>query len=210
MSERLATTTRDMLSVHSRLYDVEEQQAYNEARKTKALNLNKQFTPQVSEPVNNTSSPYQYTPYASELPLPIQPQTQPQQSIPQNIQSQPEHQSPQQQPMLQNQPLPQQQQQQQYDNTLTSTSFPIYGLNSSVDFNSCEFLQDSELFGQIVFDNTRNTSNINGPLSMNPVNYISPQPTVSYRQSSSVYQPNIASNSPMSNQYTDTTRPNYW
>jgi hypothetical protein len=199
MSERLASTTRDMLAVHSRLYDVEEQQAYNEARKTKALNLNKQFTPQV----DNTSSPYQYTPYASELPLPIQPQ----QSIPQNIQSQPEHQSPQQQSMLQNQPL---QQQQQYDNNLTSTSFPIYGLNSSVDFNSCEFLQDSELFGQIVFDNTRNTSNINGPLSMNPVNYISPQPTVSYRQSSSVYQPNIASSSPMANQYTDTSRPNYW
>ncbi|KAI8333772.1 fungal-specific transcription factor domain-containing protein [Blakeslea trispora] len=109
MSERLALTTRDMLSAHSRLYDVQEHQ---DAANHMSIRPSKSSVSQ-SPDTYHATSPHAY----------------PSSYIPRNSSHPTLHTSPSSQPVLQ-------------------------GINNQTDFNSCEFLYDSALFGQIIFDSS--------------------------------------------------------
>ncbi|KAG1077018.1 hypothetical protein G6F42_025128 [Rhizopus arrhizus] len=176
MSERLSLTTRDMLSAHSRLYDVQEQEYNYEASRLSHPMQHHQQAPQQQQMMQiqqqhplqpsasiqqqqlnspdvdslasistvetsnipTTSASLSYPSYVSNtniMPIRLQPQSQPQ-SLPQ---SQPQ----QQQPLGGYQLLP------------GSMN------NSDIDFNSCEFLYDSALFGQIIFDTSKGGSDVN-------------------------------------------------
>lgn len=125
MSERLASTTRDMLSAHSRLYDVQEQQQRHEYGFDK-----KRFQAQNGNEGSIASS--------------VTPTTGVEAS---------------------RQPQPQQGRFGYMDNNMP-VQMPIlpYGQDrpEEVDFNSCAYLYDSTLFGQMVFDSTKvNNSEMN-------------------------------------------------
>ncbi|KAG2230456.1 hypothetical protein INT48_008791 [Thamnidium elegans] len=144
MSERLASTTRDMLSAHSRLYDIQEQQEFPYESKRFIQNspdidsLTSISTVETSLPITSTA------PYPFNNVMPVQANM----SI--------------QQPILP--PYQVQQQQQAQD----------------IDFNSCEFLYDSALFGQIIFDSTKSNNSDTLAPQQNPyvlntsVNYQQP------------------------------------
>ena len=190
MSERLALTTRDMLSAHSRLYDVQEQEYNYEATR---MNRPMQSQQQQQQQHQVMQLPQQQQPLPQPQPQP-QPQSQPQtqhqlsspdidslapistvetSNIPQTSSSMPYSSfvpnnnlmpiQPQQHPL----PLPppsssaqqQQQQQQQVGGYQVQGSMN----NNDIYFNSCEFLYDSALFGQIIFDTSKS-----GEMNMTP------------------------------------------
>ncbi|KAL7318297.1 hypothetical protein PS15m_004533 [Mucor circinelloides] len=193
MSERLSLTTRDMLSAHSRLYDVQEQEYNYEASRLShpmqhhqqapqqqqmmqiqqqhplqpSASIQQQQPPhhqqqqqqQLNSPdvgslasistvetsnIPTTSASLSYPSYVSNtnlMPIRLQPQPQPQP-----------------QPQSQHQPQEQPQQQQSSGGYQL---IPGSMNNSDIDFNSCEFLYDSALFGQIIFDTSKGGSDVN-------------------------------------------------
>lgn len=151
MSERLASTTRDMLAAHSRLYDVQEQHNYAyEKKRFNAIqsspdvdSLASMSTVETPHPSSSTSVAYPYIDNAMAMqPMSMQqPLLQPYQQIQQQHQRQQQHNNQQEQQ--------QQQLQQQHQ-------------GGNIDFNSCEYLYDSALFGQIIFDSAKiNNSDMN-------------------------------------------------
>lgn len=177
MSERLAETTRDMLAAHSRLYDVQEQQAYQEAKKTSSGSCsannrsmsqsNLTASPQVSESVASVASVS-----TTDTNVPIS------------------------HPYFQANIVAQSQAQHHPQSTGTvfsdpfSANAPHAGMNSDIDFNSCEFLYDSALFGQIIFDNSKSSNSVFDSLSsLPPANsaaHYSPMPNSTMPNTSSM------------------------
>lgn len=139
MCERLAITTRDLLATHSRLYDVQSQQEY-------PYNRRMDYGGSMSNPESNNTH---ISPYSNNINNYHQPhinyhqQQKTNNYHQQHIQSYYHQQHPQHlQPSPQQSQQPQQSQPKQlFDSTL-------------VDFNSCEFLYDSGVFSQIVFDDS--------------------------------------------------------
>lgn len=97
MSERLAITTRDLLSAHSRLYDANMYERVQLPQKSP--DIDSITTVSTSDPLVVAPT---FTPFALN------------------------------------------------NNSLVSSMPQV---NNDIDFNSCEFLYDSALFGQIIFDN---------------------------------------------------------
>lgn len=178
MCERLAVTTRDMLSTHSRLYDVQEQEGYSSYDSSNRL----------SPPKNNSSSNEAMSHAQPQLPQNNSPDIDSLTSI-----ATPEHSNP---PITSsvalsypsfpirnsNTVIPIQQQQSQPrtqlllpQNIMPTSYNQEQGMNNNdIDFNSCEFLYDSALFGQIIFDSTDNN---NKNSTNNDINYWTPQYT---------------------------------
>lgn len=163
MCERLANTANDLLLAHSRLYQPQE-----EPRQF-PFDSKPNPPPHYSEPTPTTSAPtpspndYSYAkpavsyfvpttgaPETTMAPLPPPPLgsqiTPPISTSPGAI--------PQPPPVQQQQQPPPQQ---SYANIL-SDDMPIGGPAGDIDFDSLDFLNDSALFGQIMFDATRPTT----------------------------------------------------
>lgn len=173
MSERLANTTRDMLATHSRLYEVQERAFERKRSSNTTLQSSSDIDSlaSMSSTTENNSLPSS-TPYASYssnnngnnniVPGTATMSTRaPLQQSPQSISQQ---QPIQQQPLSSTNNTNAYQQQQQSQLTQIMN-------NENIDFNSCEFLYDSALFGQIIFDTTNQKDpnelcNINSQQSM--------------------------------------------
>ncbi|OBZ91795.1 hypothetical protein A0J61_00127 [Choanephora cucurbitarum] len=140
MSERLALTTRDMLSAHSRLYDVQEHQdAANRMSVRHSKSSSVSQSPDTYHPPQHSSSQLYPSPSSSSSYIPSR-NSNLNPTIPQtNTASSP---------------------------LSTSVALQQQGISNQTDFNSCEFLYDSALFGQIIFD----SSHVNRP----PQQQISP------------------------------------
>ena len=140
MSERLALTTRDMLSAHSRLYDVQEhQEAANRMSVRHSKSSSVSQSPDTYHPPQHSSSQLYPSPSSSSSYIPSR-NSNLNPTIPQtNTASSP---------------------------LSTSVALQQQGISNQTDFNSCEFLYDSALFGQIIFD----SSHVNRP----PQQQISP------------------------------------
>lgn len=148
MSERLAITTRDLLSAHSRLYET-----------TQPLPKNNTYMYDQQNRMNNNILPPNQQPNKS--PDMNSANLIPASSYPAFVVNNNNHTnnnliSPVQQDQLQ-------QQQQLPLNTQT--------ISNDIDFNSCEFLYDSALFGQIIFDNANSSINNNKYLNSGNLNY---------------------------------------
>jgi hypothetical protein len=187
MSERLAVTTRDMLAAHSRLYDVQEQEeysSYNASNRLPALN-NHASSSETKPPQNNSPDIDSLASIATPEPSTIPTTTSSAASlsytsfVPNNNSTVI--------PMQQQQTQPQSQQQNILPNTYNQEQIGMG--NNDIDFNSCEFLYDSALFGQIIFDSTSNNNKLG---SNNDINYWTPQYsmlTPSSNTATTMYQP---------------------
>lgn len=160
--ERLAVTTKDLLSAHIRLYDGAQQEQQLKGS-TYTYNQNKRIDdvlPPSQEPDNiqqqqykitNTMLPISSTENRSEF---IRPSTY------SSFTSSDSNNS-----ANDNLMAAMHAQQQHLQSTLT----PQQVIRNDIDFNSCEFLYDSAMFGQIIFDNTSN--NTNKPNNTSNLNY---------------------------------------
>ncbi len=146
MCERLAITTQDLLATHSRLYDVQAQQQYpyisnriNHADTMTSTPMNESNTlnnlSYSTLPHNSNSNTMMTTMGQMQPPQPV--------LIPQTNQFQ--------QPLNHHQQSNPQQQDRQLQQQF---------IDSTIDFNSCEFLYDSALFSQMIFDNYTQPSDI--------------------------------------------------
>jgi hypothetical protein len=147
MSERLASTTRDMLAAHSNSY--EEKRISNATQSISSPDIDSLASITTTEtslpppppPLLTSATSSSYVPFNNSNNnnnnmMATTMQEQQQQIVP---------------------PMPPQQQ-----NILPPTTSAPYqdqqqqqGMsNNDIDFNSCEFLYDSALFGQIIFDTT--------------------------------------------------------
>ncbi|KAI8973237.1 fungal-specific transcription factor domain-containing protein [Mycotypha africana] len=164
--ERLSTTARNMLAAHSRLYDVEYRK-YGE-----------------NNPISNTRN-YIHTNNSNQAPFPLsQQQQQPFQGQPVQQLSSPLNTNvssinassitsssyssfiPTSTAHVQQTPPVSMSNPHQQQNSYSSDSlFHQLGYLTNIDFNSSEFLYDSNLFGQIIFDTAPNTKfdNLNYP-----------------------------------------------
>ncbi|KAI9280032.1 fungal-specific transcription factor domain-containing protein [Sporodiniella umbellata] len=140
VGERLAITTNDLLSVHSKLYDGQDQEA-----KIRTKSKQECFYNVKSAPSNGASMP----PVSNDIMIPS--------SGP---------------PIMNNSPAPVM----PFSTFSAESHLHPYGYNqllsangNEIDFNSCEFLNDSALFGQMVLDTTK-------PPVTNMLNYCPPLP----------------------------------
>jgi hypothetical protein len=166
MSERLAATTRDMLAAHSKLYDVQDQEEYSSYDASNRLlppNNNTNLSEKKPQPQNNSPDLDSLASIASPEPNTSSASL----SYPSFV------------PNSSNTIIPMQQQQQQSQPQPAQNIMPNsynqehVGMNNNdIDFNSCEFLYDSALFGQIIFDSTNNNDKTG---SSNDINYWTPQ-----------------------------------
>lgn len=138
MCDRLAQTTRELVTTHSKLYDVREEPP--------RLNMQQYKSPDIES--ITSSSTVNTTPITSTTTYQPQPSFIPPTSMPTYTQ----------QPLTNN-------------------------LSNDIDFNSCEFLYDSALFGQIIFD-----TNNNKYLPDNSLNFVPSVPSSSLLFNSQPYQ----------------------
>ncbi|KAG0164650.1 hypothetical protein DFQ28_009634, partial [Apophysomyces sp. BC1034] len=145
MCERLAITTRDLLATHSRMYEMHYRQGLYKQEEIQYPKVSEVQRSQNTDMPSLTSllSPPNGFPYTLAPP--------PQQQQQQGVQMQPQ---PPQQPF-----------------SLLGENTLVTGANhGEIDFNSCEFLYDSALFGQIMFDATSKAP----PSSTQPAQMIIP------------------------------------
>ncbi|GAN11473.1 conserved hypothetical protein [Mucor ambiguus] len=184
MSERLSLTTRDMLSAHSRLYEVQEQEySYEASRMNRHPMQQRQQPPRQQQMMQMP----QYHPLQSSASIQQQPQPQQQQqqqsqhqlsspdvdslasistveaNIPPTSSSMPYSSYVSNNNLMPIQPQPQSQEQSQQQQPMGGYQQLQQGSinNNDIDFNSCEFLYDSALFGQIIFDTSKGGSDVN-------------------------------------------------
>ncbi|KAF7730381.1 hypothetical protein EC973_002187 [Apophysomyces ossiformis] len=139
MCERLAVTTRDLLGTYNRMYEMHHSQ---EPYKQEGAQYSK--VSDVPRSQNNDM------PSLTSL-------LSPSGSFPYNI-------TPQQQQQQQQQPIQMQPQSQQQPFSLLNDNTLVTAANhGEINFNSCEFLYDSALFGQIMFDATSRAPASSGP-----------------------------------------------
>ena len=142
MCERLALTTRDLLLTHSRLYDTQYRQDY----------YTEPTVPSVSAVSPSSQASTQNAPVAETL-------TSINNAILAAI-TEPEAAEP---PFaLVKDPVAQQ----HSALPLLQESFPFTTSSGEIDFNSSEFLYDSALFGQIMFDVAKPSSPTGAPMFM--------------------------------------------
>ncbi|CEP15564.1 hypothetical protein [Parasitella parasitica] len=179
MSERLSLTTRDMLSAHSRLYDGQEQEFNYETSRLAPPLLHQE--PLHQEPGQRQQ---QQIMHLQQHRPPLQPPAQLAQQHPQlqhklnnthvgplvSVSTVEPSNIPPASPSLSyptfassNNIMPIQQQQQVQTQPPQIGGYQVQQgsmNNSDIDFNSCEFLYDSALFGQIIFDTSKTEMNM--------------------------------------------------
>ncbi|KAI7890479.1 uncharacterized protein EV154DRAFT_538351 [Mucor mucedo] len=170
MCERLANATRELLSVHQRLYqeqgvennevryNTEVKVAYPSQVSIKSRSSSAQSSPSISmSPLNmhRTETPPLSTllgTVGSEEPGCISPYPQPQPQQHRYKTNDYYMPSPPPNTMPNSQPTLYDQQQRQPQSTALASTYSNWNRGNEIDFNSLEFLYDTGLFGQVVFD----------------------------------------------------------